>query len=723
MQCQNKENMLKIVLGIFVSSLLFTSYAQQNNSLVWPREIEKSNYLVTLYQPQLESLDQILLKGRIALSVEDTVSKEITFGSMWFDATLATDLQERTAILDDLEVRRMIFPDAEDTSNYDYLQDLIIKDFLNDDITMSLDHIISSLENSAQVQQIDEKILNDPPKIYYRTKPTVLVSIDGPPIVEPTDNDKLTYIVNSPFFIAIKNDLFYLKGGDYWYSSTELLGENFVQTKKVPSDVKKLASQKIQEENSSMDKKDEKIPALLVVDQPSELITTDGKASYKPVQGTRLLFVDNSENDILLEIESQQHFLLLNGRWFTNSTLQEEDWVFRDPNDLPEEFSMIPDTSAMASVRSSIPGTREAQESLLEQQIPQTAVIDRKTARVEVKYDGEPRFKQIEGTDLYYAENSNVTVIREKKKYYAIDSAIWFVSINPFGPWEVSEERPNQVEKIPPSSPVHNVKYVYIYSSTPEVIYVGYTPGYYHSYIYHGCLFYGTGFYYRPWYGSIYYPRPVTFGYGVHYNPWTGWGFSVGMSYGWFTVSTYRGYGYWGPAGYRHGYRHGYYNGYHHGYRHGYNKGYAAGYAHGRHQSTNLYKSRATGVRSTGNYKRPSTANRNPQIRPSTRPNNIYSDKKGNIHQRDNKGNWNQIQNRPSKPHSPTTRPSTKPSTKPTTRPSTRPSTKPTPSKTRPQLEHSYQGRTRGNQNYNRQQSMPRPSPRPAAPKGRPGRR
>ncbi len=41
----------------------------------------------------------------------------------------------------------------------------------------------------------------------------------------------------------------------------------------------------------------------------------------------------------------------------------------------------------------------------------------------------------------------------------------------------------------------------------------------------------GTGYYYTPWYGAYYYPRPVTWGYGVHWNPYSGWGFSIGILY------------------------------------------------------------------------------------------------------------------------------------------------------------------------------------------------
>ena len=39
---------------------------------------------------------------------------------------------------------------------------------------------------------------------------------------------------------------------------------------------------------------------------------------------------------------------------------------------------------------------------------------------------------------------------------------------------------------------------------------------------------YGTGWYYRPWYSTYYYPRPCTWGFSMSYNPW--YGFSMGMN-------------------------------------------------------------------------------------------------------------------------------------------------------------------------------------------------
>jgi len=53
---------------------------------------------------------------------------------------------------------------------------------------------------------------------------------------------------------------------------------------------------------------------------------------------------------------------------------------------------------------------------------------------------------------------------------------------------------PDDVQDIPPDNPHYNVKYVYIYDSTPDVSYVGYTPAYMGSYVYGPCVVYGTGY-------------------------------------------------------------------------------------------------------------------------------------------------------------------------------------------------------------------------------------
>jgi len=627
-----------LALSLFAGNLLAQS---DTTHLDWPREIAQGKYTITLYQPQLETLVENNLEGRMALSIKDDKAA-MTFGALWFKVRLATDLETRIAVLEKMEIPAIKFPDLQDSTNIEKLKKVIIDNLEEVQLQVSLDQIIASVDSVAMDHIVAEKLDNSPPVIYFRTESTVLVSIDGEPKIKEIEKTKLSEVVNTPFFIVKKKGTYYLQGGTNWYKSDSLQSNEWESTTFIPSDIRKYAKKKMDEVDTSPSK-DEDIPKIIVSIVPAELVITDDEPAYQPITGTSLLFITNTESDVIMDINSQKHYLLLNGRWYSSKSLQDGDWSFIEPETLPKEFVDIPEDMTIASVRVSVPGTPEAQAALYENYLPQTAVVDRKTATVEVTFDGEPQFEAIEGTNISYALNSPQTVLKVNADYYVVDNGIWFISTAAKGPYIVSDTRPEEVDNIPSTSPVNNVKYVYIYDSTPEVVYVGYTPGYYGSYIYGGVVVYGTGYYYYPWYGAYYYPRPVTYGFGVHYNPYTGWGFSVGMSVGWMTVSVHRSY--WGAAGYHHGYRHGYHNGYHNGYR----RGYAAGYARGNNNgSNNIYKNRANGVRNTGGVNRSQVQNR-PSTRAATgKANNLYADKNGNISQRDKNGNWSQKSNRAS---------------------------------------------------------------------------
>jgi hypothetical protein len=420
-------------------------------------------------------------------------------------------------------------------------------------------------------------------------------------------------------------------------------------------------------------------------------------------------------------------------------------------------------------VRTSVPGTEESRDALLEQSIPQTAEVSRADTKIEVNFDGQPKFKRVPDTEVSYAENSDKQVMKIGQKFYAVDNGIWFVSDYPEGPYAVSDKRPEEVDDLPADSPVYNTKYVYVYDSTPTTVFVGYTPGYTHAYVYNGVVVYGTGYNYPYWYGSVYYPRPVTYGFNVHYNPYSGWGFSVGISSGGWIGWGYHPYyrPYWGPCGYRYGYRGGYGHGYHSGYHQGYNRGMANGYANGyRAGQNNAYRNQRTGVSNTTLQSRGNVD----RSRVSKSKNDLYSDRKGNVYQKDKGGNWqeksnsrdragsntkqrdasNKATNRPSTSDRTKTRtnPSKQPSTidkasTPSRTPSARPTTGPVNTNSRPStgstqnrannnanLNRAAQNRQRGNQNYQRsntqRSNMQRSSPsmnRSAPARGGGGRR
>ncbi len=698
---------LKYFLAAFIVLFSINTFSQEKSGdeeigLKWPKEITKNGTEVVLYQPQLDKLEGNILEGRMALSVKPKGEDEI-FGALWFKARISADYDTRTAILEKLNIIKIHFPDFDDTARVNRFAKLLTGEIESWDMVMSLDRILAALEESGNIKLLSDKVNNNPPRIFFRTKPAVLVTIDGDPILKSVSGQKFEYVVNTPFFIVKKKHDYYIKGGKFWYKSKDVLS-GYKNTDKVPSDIVKFAEQNMPEtKEDSITKNMKTAPEIIVSTKPAELVSTDGEPKYGTIDSTGLLYVTNTDNDIIRYIKTQELYVLLAGRWYKSKSLKDGSWQFVEPEDLPGDFKKIPEDSEMAEVRANVPGTEEAKEAILEQTIPQTAEVDRKKTTLKVKWDGAPKFEKIKGTELSVAKNSDKTVILSGNKYFAVDDGIWFVSDKPEGPWKVSDKRPEDVDKIPPESEAYNVKYVYIYDSSPDIVYVGYLPGYTWSFAYHGCVVYGTGYWYRPWYYHYYFPRPVTWGFGAHWNPYTGWGFSFGISFGWvgWRFHPYRGW--WGPRGFYPGYRHGYYHWYRRGYYHGYRRGAAAGYYAGRRNTyNNVYRYRANnGVIRTGSPRQSRDLNR--KARPVKRPNNVYTDRKGNIYMRNKNGNWKKVENK---------RQPRNASGKQPARPSTRPAKQRPQSRTarsgsrisqqqRQQLQRSYQSRSRGNRSYN----------------------
>lgn len=635
-----KKKYLALILLVFIA-IQYKAQDSLKSELSWPREISLKGGVLTYYQPQIDSYTANILEGRSAISYKPE-GEDMLFGAFWFRASLKTDKMARTASMDQIDILKLEFPNI-DSTKIDAARDYIKSQIEEMQITLSLDRLKASLADSEQLQSMRDRIQNTPPEIYYREEPTILISVDGEPLWKVVKDKNLEYVQNSPFFIAknSRDGVYYIKGGGHWYAKDET-GWNV--SNNVPKNIRQFASENApKDQPKDKEKIEEIIPKVLVVYKPSELIVTDGEPDYKSIEGTSLLYVANTEDDIIMDINSQMHYVLLAGRWYKSKSLADGSWSFQEPDALPADFSKIPDSSDMATVLASVPGTDAAQSALLEQVIPQTATVNRKEATVEVKFDGTPRFKQIPNTEVSYSLNSDKSVLKIGQQYYCVNNGIWFISNYPQGPWEVSDHRPDEVDQIPPSEPVYNTRYVYVYGATPQVVYVGYLPGYLNSYVYNGVVVYGTGYNYPYWYGSVYYPRPFTYGYAVHYNPYTGWGFSMSFSYGWIGWGYHPYYrSYWGPCGYRAGYRNGYYNGYHHGYRDGYNRGVVQGY---RAQTDNAYRNQRSGIKNTAG--RNNLARRaNDRSRPSSRPNNLYSDRNGNVYKRNESGEWDKMKNR-----------------------------------------------------------------------------
>jgi len=552
-----------IFTAVFASFIFTVSQFANASELDWPREMDIKSGTLTMYQPQVDDLDGDFLNFRAAVAYKDDQGSEPVFGAAWFKSRVEIDRETRLVHMVNLEVTDLRFPEGSEHVQGE-LNDYIEAGLPSWDVDFSLDALLTSLEAAEEEIAAAQNLKMDPPVIIYRDRPALLIYIDGDPVMQEIENSEFQAVINTSYpLIYDGKRTYYLNAGkDVWYKAQAATGP-YSYDASPPQDIAGMVDQ-----SEAGDVGDEVVtaanaPEIVVSTEPSELIVTEGEPDFEPLVDD-LLVLKNSQSDIFMHVSEQDYYIVLSGRWFKAKSLN-GPWTFNPSDQLPLAFSNIPEESKQADSRVYVAGTSEAREAVMDSQIPQTASVKKGPVDIEVSYDGDPRFTGVEGTSLSYAENTASTVLKSGSNYYLVEDAVWYISSSPTGPWQVAESRPGDVDAIPPESPVYNVKYVYIYDSTPEVVYVGYTPGYTGSYVYNTTIVYGTGWYYRPWISPYYYyPRYGTWGFHIGYNPWTGWGF--GLSWGWgpFRVGFFPG-GYWhrhhrwhhrhagryGPGGYR----------------------------------------------------------------------------------------------------------------------------------------------------------------------------
>ena len=86
----------------------------------WPQEVTAPKGRIIVYQPQPESLDGNKLQGRAAMSILVTGSEEQIFGTFWFEARLETDRGTDTALVRDIKVNKVRWPDSKDAAEQQF---------------------------------------------------------------------------------------------------------------------------------------------------------------------------------------------------------------------------------------------------------------------------------------------------------------------------------------------------------------------------------------------------------------------------------------------------------------------------------------------------------------------------------------------------------------------------------------------------------------------------
>ncbi|HEX5776560.1 MAG TPA: hypothetical protein VFX95_07760, partial [Caulobacteraceae bacterium] len=497
----------------------------------WPRLYNlASGGSILVYQPQVASWDkQSHLVAFSAVSLRNQTGDKPALG------TIKLEADTKVAIVDRLvSFQKMTIAEA----NFQTLPKEQVREITtaieqaipDEERVIALDRVLANVDKSQIVPKTVEGIKADPPTIFFSTSPAVIVNLDGDAIWSPIKGNDLKYAVNTNWdlFQHTPTNTYYLRNGDTWFKASDVRGP-WSPAGTLPESFKTLpAEDNWTDVKANVPGKPMKAaPQVFVSTTPAELILLTGEPNYLPVEGTRLLWVSNTDSDVFRLGKTGPVHYLVAGRWFSAPDFT-GPWTFATPS-LPEDFQKIPLSHDRSRVLASVPGTDQAAEAVLLSQIPQTARVHKKDAKApDVAFQGNPEFVPIETTTVQRAVNTDKDVFKIGDLYYMCYQGVWFSGSSTSGPWEVASSVPQQIYQIPASSPAHHVTYVTVEEDDDDdwVVFAA-AAGYTGMMVAWGCTVWGTGWYYPPYWGyggyyPYYYPHFPTYGYSAYYNPWTG---------------------------------------------------------------------------------------------------------------------------------------------------------------------------------------------------------
>jgi hypothetical protein len=642
----------------------------------WPRGYSLPNEAqLVLYQPQVSSWDD--QKQLVALSAVSYVAKgeqKPALGTIKLETTTEVSLEQRLVKFSKIKILETNFQTLSKEQTQEIVNE-IEKNIPDEDRVIALDRVLAYVDKSTINPKNVHGLKSDPPRIILTYSPSILVSFDGQPIWSPIKDNELKFAVNTNWdvFQHQPTGLYYLRYDNSWLRATDLNGF-WSRAGKLPDSFSKLpADENWKDVRENLPGQPAKIlPKVYVTNDPSELILIEGQPKYEPVPNTGLLWISNTESDLFRLGKDGPVYYLVAGRWFTAPGLGGH-WTFATPT-LPQDFKRISLEHPRSRVLASVPGTQQAAEAVLLAEIPQYARVNKKELTApDVAYNGEPQYENISGTQLQRAANTDKEIIKYGDTYYMCYQGVWFMANSPKGPWNIATSVPEDIYKIPPSSPSYPVTYVTVEQDDDDdddwVTFAAYA-GYTGLMVGWGCTMWGTGWYYPPyyWYGGyypIYYPYWRTYGYGAWYNPYTGIYGTAGRIYGPYggvgfgarynpTTGTYaRGAFAYGPYGAR-------------GAAQAYNP--RTGTYAATRQGSNVYGSwGSTHVQrgddwvntkrftnSAGNTTRVTRGDQGGMISRrgpdgggfvGTKGDNVYAGRDGNVYRRDQNGNWQKWEN------------------------------------------------------------------------------
>jgi hypothetical protein len=192
---------------------------------------------VVVYQPQLKSWRRFReLAADTAISVTQTGGNTQLGVVSWSAETIA-DVSARTVYVSNFKVQSARFPGVSQAQEA-AMEQRVNSLYTNLSLNISLDRMVAGLEKvNAPVQSV--AISQQVPTILVSASPSIVLLVDGKPVLAPVQGTTLQYVVNTNWDLFYDNSDYYLLSGNTWLKSKEL-GDHWAVATKLPPDFSKL---------------------------------------------------------------------------------------------------------------------------------------------------------------------------------------------------------------------------------------------------------------------------------------------------------------------------------------------------------------------------------------------------------------------------------------------------------------------------------------------------
>ena len=285
----------------------------------WPRSFTKNGTKAMLYQPQVDSWQDFdKIKFRCAVEVTPAGAKEPSYGVVNAEADTDVNHETDTVFLSNIKSNVVFLgmPQEQAATLSALVEDLMPS---RSSVTIALSRVLAYMHDTPAPPAVQVNL--NPPPIYYRSAPAILVIYMGQPEFKPVEKTSLMWAVNTNWTVLMdtSSTYYYLLVGDSWLSAPDAVNGPWAPAGQLPADFSQLPNdtqwQDVQKRIPGEPFK--VVPEVITSTTPAELIQTNGTPDYSPITGTTLMYVSNPVMPVFSDLSNSTYYYLVAGRWFS----------------------------------------------------------------------------------------------------------------------------------------------------------------------------------------------------------------------------------------------------------------------------------------------------------------------------------------------------------------------------------------------------------------------